>query len=274
LCDYHLVDIAPPICLVTVDEVSGHNMIVWEVPTENQIDQYLVFKETNMLNNYIEIGQVSVNDLGEFIDVNSNPQVQANKYKLAVIDSCGATSEKCESHKTVHLSANFGIGGVINLAWTNYEGLSFSSYNIYRGNPTLGFNIIGSVPSNQTSFTDISPSSVEYVYYIEVGDISCNSDRTIVSSKSNYLNTNPDNIHSSSGVSYFNVYCSVSHGTLHLSASEAEIGREFSVLNSTGSLVYSGRVLGSQSQHDLSGLSNGVYVFRSGDYSKQFVLLK
>ena len=47
------------------------------------IDSFYVYKESNVSNIYTKIGATDYNDLAVFIDINSNPAVQAYRYKIS-----------------------------------------------------------------------------------------------------------------------------------------------------------------------------------------------
>ena len=71
-------------------------------------------------------------------------------------------------HKTVHLTINQGLGNSWNLIWTPYEGFEFSSYKLYRGTANNNLQLIQTMPSNLTSFTDNNPAGDALFYQIEV----------------------------------------------------------------------------------------------------------
>ena len=48
-----------PVCIVTVDQVTGKNNVVWEPVTSDLINSYVVLKETNVANEYAQIGTVA-----------------------------------------------------------------------------------------------------------------------------------------------------------------------------------------------------------------------
>ena len=178
---------AVPICLVTVDEATGKNNVVWEPVTSELINSYVILKETNVANVYAQIGTVAYGSNGLFEDANSNPQVQANRYKLALIDTCGILSSNSDYHKTIHLATNQGLGNNVNLIWSGYEGFDFGSYNIYRGASASSMTLLTTIASNLDSYTDINPPVGDLYYMIEVEGVSCDPQRTLVYSHSNIL---------------------------------------------------------------------------------------
>ncbi|MBX2908800.1 MAG: T9SS type A sorting domain-containing protein [Chitinophagales bacterium] len=162
------------ICMVTTDSSTGFNLIVWEKPQTNMIDSFVILKETNQANIYQAIGKQAYSNFSTFLDVNSNSSVQAYRYKLALVDSCGILSAASQFHKTIHLSSNLGVGGSVNLAWSHYEGISTASYNIYRGTSPQTIQLLATVASSLNSYTDLTPPSGNLFYFIEIVFGGCN----------------------------------------------------------------------------------------------------
>jgi hypothetical protein len=70
-------------------------------------------------------------------------------------------------HKTIHLTINEGPVGW-NLIWTSYEGFTFSTYYIYRGSAMNSLELLDSISSSFTSYTDINPPLGPLYYAIEI----------------------------------------------------------------------------------------------------------
>jgi hypothetical protein len=67
----------------------------------------------------------------------------------------------------VHLEVSPGVQG-FNLIWNSYEGFTFYTYLIHRKLNTGAWQLIDSVASDQTSYTDPYFTSGMMTYYIEV----------------------------------------------------------------------------------------------------------
>jgi hypothetical protein len=170
-----------------VDSVSGINVVVWEKPVTTLIESYNVYKETSSAGVYALEGNVPYDSLSLFEDVNSNPAIKADRYRVSIVDIGGTESGQSGFHKTIHLTMNLGIGGEVNLIWDDYEGINFSTYNIYKGNAG-GMNLLASVANTLTSYTDLTPIPNDSLYVIEVVHPSgCTASKTknFNSSKSN-----------------------------------------------------------------------------------------
>ena len=159
------------ICMVTVDTITGKNMILWAKTPNQGIEFYNIYKET-AANVYQPIGNVHKSQPGKFIDVNSDASIKSDRYKIAVGDTCGNQSELSPEHKTLHLTVSLGNNNQHNLIWENYEGFTFGKYFIYRTNQFGILEVIDSIQSNITTYTDITniPGSVSYLIVIQKGD--------------------------------------------------------------------------------------------------------
>ena len=153
------------ICMVTVDPMSGKNLITWEKTPGVGTVSFTIYKETNIAGNYEFIGSVPFDSVSSFVDKNSNPIIRADRYKISCVNSFGLESRQSTNHKTMHLNINKGLGNSYNLIWDNYEGFPFSTYNVYRGTASDNMMLIASLPSNLISFTDLQTPANSNIYY-------------------------------------------------------------------------------------------------------------
>lgn len=158
------------LCMVTVDNTSSYNKIVWEKPATMDIDSFRIYRE--ITSSFVHIASVHYDSLSEYNDSVFVPAADPNttnfRYKISVIDTCGNESMLSTHHRTIFLQANQGVGGVINLNWVPYEGATVSFYRILRDTIGAGAYVaIDSVPGSNTVYTDNSPpSSTSYVDYM------------------------------------------------------------------------------------------------------------
>jgi len=259
-----------PVCIVTVDQVSGKNNVVWEPITSDLINSYVILKETNVANEYAQIGTVAYGSNGLFEDVNSNPQVQANRYKLALIDTCGIQSSASSFHKTIHLTTNLGVGNNVNLIWSNYEGFDFGSYSIYRGTSPNTLNLLSTIASNLNSYTDVNPPAGETYYMIEVVGVSCDPSRTLVYSHSNILDT-------SVGVEDYlstaiSLYPNPSSSIINLQVNGVLLGEEYIVFDAVGKVIFKSKIQSTNEIIHLENFNNGNYFVKVNEVVKRFVV--
>ena len=249
-----------PVCIVTVDQVTGKNNVVWEPVTSDLINSYVVLKETNVANVYAQIGTVAYGSNGLFEDANSNPQVQANRYKLALIDTCGILSSNSDYHKTIHLSTNQGLGNNVNLIWSGYEGFDFGSYNIYRGASAATMTLLTTIASNLDSYTDINPPVGEVYYMIEVEGMSCDPQRTLVYSHSNVITTNIDGVIELSNA--ISIYPNPASTSINLHVNSELIGEDCIIFEAIGKVILKNKITSTLQTINTSELASGNYILK------------
>ena len=88
------------------------------------------------------------------------------RYKISAVDSCGNESDMSPLHKTMHLTANLGINKEINLIWDHYEGFTYGTYVIYRQAGSGTLDSINALPSNLSSYTDLTPPGGQLYYQV------------------------------------------------------------------------------------------------------------
>lgn len=153
------------VCMLTVDSLTGKNQVVWNKTSGKQTMEYQIFKETNVAGQYAQIGTAPYLSMSVFTDVNSVPQQQPDRYKIAVVDSCGNVSDTSDLHRTIHLQSSFGSSGEVNLSWTPYEGRAVQTYEIYRWISAGNLVQIGSVSGASNTFSDLNPPVAPIVNY-------------------------------------------------------------------------------------------------------------
>ena len=163
-----VISFNPSICMVTVND-SDKNVVVWQRDNDTAIDKYYVYRESStQTDQYDLIGTLSDSATGVFVDSLSNARVQSNKYKIAVGDICGFTTNKSPEHKSMHLTINKGVGNNWNLIWEQYIGVTVSSYRIYRGTTKSDITMIGTSSGSNTTYTDETAPAGDVYYQIEV----------------------------------------------------------------------------------------------------------
>jgi uncharacterized delta-60 repeat protein len=264
-----IATIQPPgvdICLVTVDSASTHNIILWEKPVTAIIDSFFIYRETSS-NVYSKVGAVGYQDLSEFHDdTTANPNSTSYRYKLSVLDTCGAESELSPFHRTIHLQ-NLGNG---NFQWTFYQIQGQSnpvvSFNINRDNLGNGnFFPIGNVPGTNATFTDItfnSFSNSEYVVDVD-WSISCTPTRQVNTTRSNIRKKTmidfPLAVEEAAASNItLNVYPNPATETILLQFSDGSRPTAAYVLNSLGEKV--APLQAATHTVDVSSLAAGIYL--------------
>ncbi|MBI3134584.1 MAG: PKD domain-containing protein [Bacteroidetes bacterium] len=157
------------ICMVTVDTLTNSNIVVWNPVNSPDVVSYNIYKESSESGLYFLVANQSADSISEYYDYASNPAIRSWRYKVAAVDDCNNIAELSDPHKTIHLTSNLGVGGVVNLIWDHYNGFAYETYYIHRYHPSTGWMVIDSVGSLNISYTDLTPpSDSNLVYVVEV----------------------------------------------------------------------------------------------------------
>ncbi len=273
--------ISPPaICLVSVDSATNKNIIIWEKANAGSIDSFVVLKETSQANIYNMIGKLPYSAFSTFVDTASNPNVQANRYKLQAIDTCGITTLPSDYHKTMHLTINKGQGTNWNLIWSHYEGIQFSSYNIYRGSSSTTISLLTTIASNLNSYTDINPPSGNLFYQIEVvnpqGCTPSQKTYSYSSSKSNIADVGTIGIANLSNTQY-TIFPNPTTSQLTIQSSKKLSNTTIKLYNITGQIIIQKTNLsGDNFTIDLAEYAKGIYILEidSGEGVERVKIVK
>jgi Secretion system C-terminal sorting domain/SprB repeat len=171
---------SPPICLVSVDTLSTHNIVYWEKPVTEEIDSFRVYREV-ATNVYSHIASVSYDSLSEYHDYAADPNATSYRYKIAVLDTCGDAGALTDFHNTIHLQV-LGLG---NMQWTLYDienaGNPVTFYRVLRDDLGTGnfLPISSTIPGGNTTYTDVNYATYPNAkYVVDVSwSISCDPSR-------------------------------------------------------------------------------------------------
>lgn len=162
----------PEICMVTVDTLVNHNLVVWENESSSTISHYNIYRETSSPDAYQWIGEVQYDALSEFEDPTANPSAGSSRYKISAVDNCDNESELSTDHKSFYLQILSGYLGSYDLEWENYEGIN-SGVFIKRYLNSTGWVILDSLSINANNFTDLPPNTVGLKYIVTRAGINC-----------------------------------------------------------------------------------------------------
>lgn len=163
--------LAPQICMVTVSQTTGHNLVVWEKESIAPVMAYNIYRESVAAGIYDRLATITYDDLSVFVDTTADPTVQAYLYKITAIDSADYETDidLCNPHKTIHLivSTNPELN-TTQLQWDRYYGFEYSTYTIYRSSTGTNFDPVHSLSASLNSWTDPNPSTGDLYYRIAV----------------------------------------------------------------------------------------------------------
>jgi len=211
--------------MVTVDE-SDHNEIFWK-SYEADIT-YHIYREGTQGGQYDLVATIPPNSSNSWTDMESNAKIRSYRYKVSDVDACSKESVQSSAHKTMHLTINAGPNNSWNLIWTAYEGTAYSTYNIYRtsGDMPGEFQLIGTLPSGNTSFSDFSAPEGYVCYIVEIMlNENCDTGNANSSIKSNMASNSPNVSVSENELGNIRIYPSPTTGTLQVTSNELQVRR-------------------------------------------------
>ena len=157
------------VCYVSSDDIEiTKNRIFINNLDWNNVVHYEVLRESDA--NYFQ--PIGILTLGEtsFLDSTSNNASQTYRYVVRTLDICDNFSPFSSIHRTILLQSNISVNNTVNLSWINYEGISFNSYKIYRKVNSGDFELIATVSSNTSVYTDTQANVAieKYEYYVAI----------------------------------------------------------------------------------------------------------
>jgi fibronectin type 3 domain-containing protein len=249
--------------MISVDN-DFHNEITWKY--EEEVISYNIYREGVQSNQYDLLVNIPYESNNMWIDTSSNAASRSYQYKISAIDSCGNESPLSESHKTMHLTISQGVGNAWNLIWTPYEGATYQTYNIYRtsGDTTGIFELITTISSNNTSYTDnYTPNG--YVYYMVeiVLDNPCSLKKALSSIRSN-IATNKSTTQtaiSETQTSLISVYPNPAMDNITVTLPENVPQAVFTLYDMQGKELIRQEV-SNQDKVKVNGFAAGIYVYK------------
>lgn len=142
------------ICVITVDDSTTTNLVVWEKVQTVGIDYYNIYRETSTQGEYVLIDTVRADNISIFNDVIASPMERSWSYKLGAVNLCGAEGPLSTPHRTIHLDLLDLGNNSVQVNWNAYQGTAFTEYIIWRHTTANGWEQAGTVPNNVLTFTD------------------------------------------------------------------------------------------------------------------------
>ena len=163
------------ICYVTSDsEDFTKNRIFLSYQDIYNDKKYEILREGSSAGVYEKIGEL---DSGEtsFLDASSNSSSSSYSYKVRLLDNCDIVSSESSMHKTILLQSSLATDNSVNLSWTSYEGVSYSTYKIYRRVNNGSFEELTAISSANNSYNDTEADVTQnaYSYYVSIAVESC-----------------------------------------------------------------------------------------------------
>jgi hypothetical protein len=267
----------PRVCLVSFDESTGFNKVIWERPSKKGTASYNIYRAVSggtpsLINTH------NVNLLSEYIDSTSIPSSFAYSYFITLNDSCGAEiGTGLGAHTVSLLNATQLSANQVSLNWTHYLGGSPKRYIIYRrNNASAVFQKLDSVSIGLNSYIDSAlPAGNGFGYKIGiVMDTTCSSSNKVNSeSISNIVDFGSVDITEEEIQDDLVIYPNPTEGLLYLSE---QVEGTFYIYNIHGELLRKGLI--ASTEINISDFTKGVYMIEIVNNanlpSKQFKIVK
>jgi hypothetical protein len=276
------------ICMVTVDDSSKHNLILWDktLATPDVIG-FNVYRE-DLTNIYHQIGSVPMTSLSEYVDLdgNANPNSTTKRYKLTTVDSCGNESVMSNYHNTIYIVSSGGGQFSWNQLYT-IEGSAnpVVQYILLRDDyNTNNWHAVDSTAGTQFNINDVNFATFQPTANWRVAtqwNISCNPtlrigggnsvQAAIVKSKSNISNNRATGLNQAMGNVMANVYPNPAQNNLTINFTSAA-KTSIKLRNLIGEEVITTEVQNQNTtQLDISKLTPGVYMLELNNSNGKFV---
>ncbi len=272
------------LCMVTVDENTGKNLVVWDHIEGKGIESYNIYKLIG--NQYSIIGNVLHTEVPVFEDFNSNPDVKAARYAITTLDTCGNESDFSPYHQTIHLGVARGIPiTTAVLDWTEYidESGSYDPvwYYIYKGTSESDLAIYDSVNSIiGTEYNDPNANGI-FFYQVSVDKpevcdpanlLKANNgpfSRSLSNLEDNRLQGTVISSFNRSGARY-NIYPNPVSDYLFIESPTGSIINSVSILSSDGKSLFSDEVNANSTEMNVGYLLPGLYILIINDGENAF----
>jgi hypothetical protein len=244
----------PTVCSVDFDAASNHIKLSWQY-TNTRLAKFKIYRETSQSNKYELIATVSSANQS-YVDILTNPQTRAYRYKLSAIDICDHETETSQAVNSVHLQLSQGVDGNWNLSWGQRSDQGI--VEIYKKVNSV-WGKIAELASVNTTYTDFDKSIQPSFYQVKftTGN-TCGAVSNDVFNGIMSVDENPLAIQ---------VY--PNPVTNEMIFSSDDVG-EFSLLNSSGGIVHHGNVVNGENRLDVTELTAGLYILNVRLVNRRF----
>ncbi len=263
--------ITPDICLVTVDSLSTHNIIIWDKAGLSLVDHFNIYRE-DVATLYNLIALVPFDSLSEYHDYATDPNVTTKRYKISSVDSCGVESAMSKYHNTIYVTSSGNGQYNWNLYLIEPATNPVTNFLLMRDdNATGAWHQVGSTAGTQQTLNDPAYASFPNAdWRVETSwGISCEStfrlpeqnsiQGIIVKSKSN-IKTNrmiglkPDNI-----INEFLMFPNPANEQVQIKIPANKNGSTIEVYNTLGQKVLGKTTQALETSVDVTLLQAGTY---------------
>jgi len=241
-------------CAATFDQTAQKNKILWD-GANTQGDKQIIFKRA--LNNILTPVDTVDFNIGQWIDMTSNPQSEENGYAIQPIDTCHNLGNISSEMITIWLSISA------------YQGDTYFTYTLgapeqptYQLNGIKSTGEVDSLTSRPASFHNIllpSATASGYVKFYISYNQNCGSSKSLISVKSNTVS----NI---TGINEFEknkifIFPNPAIDQLTIEMERNTISTNIEIINSIGKVIYKGNLI-DKTIVETKNFSSGIYLLK------------
>jgi hypothetical protein len=197
-----------------------------------------------------------------------SPVDRSWRYYITSYDACGESYGSL-IHKTIHIVVESTVGANFNLAWDDYEGISYTSIDLKRFDPATGlWEIVANLPAGTNTYADTPTVILEPEYLISfLLSSPCNSSKVQDHNSSRSNNTssvfNPGEDTDVSIIENENgriaIYPNPTHDVLNIFVENAGKFEFIKIVDINGSIVYSKVINSSYNIVNTMNMAAGIY---------------
>lgn len=266
---------SPEICMVTVDSLSQHNIIIWDKTSFTTVDSFVVYREIST-NNYQPIAVVAFDSLSQFTDTvrtryfpnTGDPNAGTYRYKIQAKNTCGNSGPISPYHNTIYILNSSGTFYWIQLYTIEGGANPVSSYVLMRDdNSTGNWHSVNSVSGTQQTINDPLYAIYQNTasWRIETQwSINCTSTRSFSTSLSNrYTNNLTVGVNEKELSKKINLYPNPNNGKFSIDFSEPG-NYIIEITSSLGTCVYKDKITANKCTVNVT-FRSGFYIIKITD---------
>ncbi|MCQ2608123.1 MAG: T9SS type A sorting domain-containing protein [Bacteroidales bacterium] len=135
--------------VATFSETTDHIIIAWEKTKDVNTVSYRVERETDMTDNWEQVGDdVMFDESGIVVDEDVNYKQRAYKYRLVTVDGC-QNEAISEVHRSMISTITYQTNGLQTINWCAYEPMeNVTQYLVLRGTDATAMDTVDKVPAS------------------------------------------------------------------------------------------------------------------------------
>jgi trimeric autotransporter adhesin len=261
----------PQICMLTVDTSLTYNQLVWEKDlSQTGIAGYNMYRETSSYGVFEHVADRPYALESFFEDNDASPIDRSWRYYITAYDACGNESAPSDVHKTIHVVSTTSDGTNYSVHWDDYEGLNYTSVDVFRFDSTGGWSMIANVPYGTNTTPDVPPvlTGLDYLIEFNLAD-PCTSTKAQDhnSSRSNKTASAFNAGGSTASVTgneegTIMIYPNPANDQFIISIDEPESFYRYEITSLNGELIAEGTILQATTTIAADEMASGVYLVR------------